>query len=355
MLDVLKRWIDGLFHDEESIILILILLIGVLLVVYFGQMMTPIIASMVLAYLLQGVVTQLTNRNVPHLVSVVIATVILLALEVVFVFLAVTLLFEQLNNLVQELPQLIVLLREQLTNIQQSYPELISQNRMDEWIALANAEIANLGQWAVSYSQANISNVMSFMVYLVLIPVIVFFFLKDKELILNWFGRLLPEERPLLNRVSVDMDKQMANYVRGKVVEMFIIGGVAFFVFSIFGLNYAALLGLLVGLSVIVPYVGAFLVTIPVALVAYLQWGWGGDFFWLMFWYVVIQVLDGNALVPLLFSEAVNLHPIAILMAIMFFGGIWGLWGVFFAIPLATLISAVLRAWPNNKKMELET
>jgi len=352
MFDVLKRWVDGLFHDEESIILIFILLVGVLLVVFFGQLMTPIIAGMVLAYLLQGAVKQLCSWRVPHIVAVVIATLALLALEVVFVFFGVTLLLQQLINLVQELPQLIVLLREQLANLQQGYPELINQARVDEWVDLANAGISNIGQWAVSYSQANIANVMSFMVYLVVVPVIVFFFLKDKDQILNWFGKLLPNERPLLNRVSVDMDKQMANYVRGKVIEMFIVGGVSFFVFTWFGLNYTALLGLLVGLSVVVPYVGAFLVTIPVALVAYLQWGWGGDFFWLLFWYVAIQVLDGNALVPLLFSEAVNLHPIAILVAILFFGGIWGMWGIFFAIPLATLISAVLNAWPNHKKIE---
>jgi putative permease len=62
---------------------------------------------------------------------------------------------------------------------------------------------------------------------------------------------------------------------------------------------------------------------------------------------VVIQGLDGNMLVPLLFSEAVNLHPVAIIIAILFFGGIWGLWGVFFAIPLATLIKAIIYAWPT--------
>ena len=65
--------------------------------------------------------------------------------------------------------------------------------------------------------------------------------------------------------------------------------------------------------------------------------------------YIVIQMLDGNVLVPLLFSEAVNLHPVAIIVAVLFFGGIWGLWGVFFAIPLATLIKAVINAWPKRE------
>jgi len=62
----------------------------------------------------------------------------------------------------------------------------------------------------------------------------------------------------------------------------------------------------------------------------------------------IIQALDGNLLAPLLFSEAVNLHPVAIIVAILFFGGLWGFWGIFFAIPLATVINAVVRAWPRS-------
>jgi putative permease len=66
--------------------------------------------------------------------------------------------------------------------------------------------------------------------------------------------------------------------------------------------------------------------------------------------YGEIQALDGNVLVPLLFSEVVNLHPVAIIIAILVFGGLWGFWGVFFAIPLATLVQAVLKAWPGRRE-----
>ena len=66
--------------------------------------------------------------------------------------------------------------------------------------------------------------------------------------------------------------------------------------------------------------------------------------------YFVIQFLDGNVLVPILFSEAVNLHPIAIIVAILVFGGLWGFWGVFFAIPLATLVKALINVWPIHEE-----
>jgi len=106
----------------------------------------------------------------------------------------------------------------------------------------------------------------------------------------------------------------------------------------------------LVGFSVIIPYAGAAVVTLPVLFVAYAQWGISSEFLYVLIAYSVIQFIDGNVLVPLLFSEIVNLHPVAIIVAVLFFGGLWGLWGVFFAIPLATLINAVINLWPETSK-----
>ena len=108
------------------------------------------------------------------------------------------------------------------------------------------------------------------------------------------------------------------------------------------------MLALTVGLSVLIPYIGAAVVTVPVALVAYFQWGFDSTFVWLIIAYFIIQFLDGNVLVPVLFSDVVNLHPVAIIVAILVFGGLWGFWGVFFAIPLATLVKALINVWPSR-------
>ena len=164
----------------------------------------------------------------------------------------------------------------------------------------------------------------------------------------NWLASFLPTQRAVLSSVWHEMDDQLANYVRGKVVEILIVGAAAYVLFAFMGLNYSVLLAIMVGFSVLIPYIGATLVTIPVALVGYVQWGLGTDFYTLVVAYLILQALDGNVLVPLLFSEAVNLHPVAIIVAVLVFGGLWGFWGVFFAIPLATLIKAILNAWPRN-------
>jgi putative permease len=163
-----------------------------------------------------------------------------------------------------------------------------------------------------------------------------------------WVRAHTPKDRGLVTQVWRDVDAQIGNYVRGKALEIVIVWSVTYVVFLLLGLPFALLLSMLVGLSVIIPYIGAAVVTIPVAVVAMVQFGGlGPEFWWVMIAYAIIQALDGNVLVPVLFSEVVSLHPVAIITAILVFGGIWGFWGVFFAIPLATVVSAVLRAWPR--------
>ena len=115
------------------------------------------------------------------------------------------------------------------------------------------------------------------------------------------------------------------------------------------GLKYSLLLSFICGVSVIIPYIGAFAATIPIILVGYFQWGTSAEFWYVIIGHLIIQVVDGNIIVPILFSDAVNIHPLAILIAILFFGSIWGLWGVFFAIPLAVFLNTLINIWPITK------
>ena len=130
--------------------------------------------------------------------------------------------------------------------------------------------------------------------YLVLVPLLVFFFLKDKNLILGWLRGFLPHDHSLAQQVWREVDRQMGNYVRGKFLEILVVWVATFVVFVAMGLQFAMLLALMVGLSVIVPYIGAVVVTVPVALVAFFQWGSGSEFLWLMGLYLFVQMLDGN-------------------------------------------------------------
>jgi putative permease len=234
-----------------------------------------------------------------------------------------------------------------LLELPKVYPDYVPEEFVKDLNIAIRTQVGAWGQVALAWSLSFIPNLLTLLVYLVLVPMLVFFFLKDKDAIFGWIGGFLPRDRTLAVRVWTEMHEQIGNYVRGKFLEVLISGTVAVVVFQFMGLNYAILLGALVGLSVIVPYIGAAAVTLPVMLVAYFQWGWGSQFAYVMVAYTLIQTLHGNVLAPLIFSEVVSLHPIAIIAALLVFGDLWGFWGIFFAVPLATLISAVISVWPR--------
>ena len=355
MKEVLTRWYQRYLSEEEAVILLVMLTVAFAVMLFFGDILAPVLVAVILAYLMQGVANVLRQRGLPGELSVAFSTLLFLGGFFAVLFGLAPLVWRQLVALVREAPAIIEAWRKVLVTLPEEYPVFFTQQQVNELTAAIQAEMASVGQILVTKGLSSIPSVLAAIVYLILIPLMVFFFLKDREQLTGWFASFLPAKRTLLERIWSELNLQFANYARGKGIEVLIIGGASYVVFAIFSLNYAALLGLLVGFSVIVPYIGAALVTIPVVVVAYFQFGVTPDFYWVVGAYLLIQVLDGNVLVPLLFSEAVNLHPVAIVIAVLFFGGLWGLWGVFFAIPLATLVNAILSAWPSSDSLAVSS
>ena len=338
------------FSDQEAVLLVMLLAAGLTVVVTMGPVLAPVLTAIVLAYLLQGLINALVKYRVPRLAAFISTYVLFLASQVAFLFVLVPLTWGQLVRLVNEqLPKMLVSANSFLNMLPERYPEIVSAEAAKELSGFTTKTVKDLVQSVLSFSLSNFENIMGLLIFLVLVPLLVFFFLKDKDRLVQWVVSYLPDNRPFISRVMTEMDVQISNYVRGKALEILICGIATYAGFMVMGVNYAALLSLLVGISVVVPYIGAVVVTVPVAIVAYFQFGWGSEFMWVMIVYGIIQGLDGNVLVPLLFSEAVNLHPVAIITAVLVFGGFWGVWGVFFAIPLATLIKAVFSSWPRQE------
>lgn len=349
---ILKSWGERYFFDDETVFFALLLAGLFALVIFFGQVLLPFLFALVIAFLLHGLVELLTRWKLPRLAAVLIAFGLFLGIGAGMLLWLLPLLWEQVIGLTRELPNILRMVQEWFFELQQRYPQILSEQYVNNLLSEVTRELRQAGQYVVSFSMASIPSMVAWMVYLVLVPILVFFMLKDERQLTGFVSSLLPKKRVLLSKIWKEMDAQIANYVRGKVIEILIVGIVSWISFAFLGLRYAELLGLMVGLSVVVPYVGAAVVTIPVVLVALFQFGWGSQFAWVVGVYLVIQALDGNVLVPLLFSEAVNLHPVSIILAVLIFGGLWGFWGIFLAIPLATLFKAVFISWPRASNGE---
>ncbi|MGM0481878.1 MAG: AI-2E family transporter [Pseudomonadota bacterium] len=348
MLSYLKQWYNRKFSDPNAITLFLLLVFTVAIVVFFGGLLAPILAALALAYLLDWPVSRLMSIGLSRLLATIITFTLFLAFAVLAAFTLIPIVWQQSTTLIIELPEMLANLQVWLHKLPEVLPNIIDQNQINELIQGLRGRAVGFGEQLLTLSYNSLINVVSIMVYLIVVPLLVFFMLKDRDQLLAHFSRLLPSNRQLISQVGQEMNLQIMNYIRGKSIEVVLVAVVSFVTFFAFDLRYAVLLSILVGLSVLIPYVGAAVVTVPVLLVALFQFGPTATFAWIAAAYLLIQILDGNLLVPVLFSEAVSLSPVYIIAAVVIFGGIWGFWGVFFAIPLASLVKAVLTAWSSG-------
>jgi putative permease len=345
--ELFNDWIKRVLPNAQAVSFAMLLLVGSLLVLSLGKMLMPVFAAGVIAYLLEGLVGFGERKQFPRLPVVIVVFLLFLAFVLFLLVAFLPLLYQQSVQLIEQLPAWINSGQMLVMQLPERYPTFITQEQIYELTAVVRRELIAWGQSMLTYSYASLVSFITLIVYLILVPLLVFFFLKDKDRILGWFSQYLPRDRYLSSRVWEEVDMQIGNYIRGKFFEVLVLLGVSYVTFSLMGLNYSLLLAVAMGVSVIIPYVGATLVTFPVVIVALFQWGVTDEFWYLVLAYTIIQALDAVVLIPLLFSEVVNLHPVAIIVSSLLCGGRWGFWGVFFAIPLATLVKAVLNAWPR--------
>jgi len=350
MIASIKSWFRDRFSHPDAVLIVIFLLVASTTIFFFGEMLAPVLGAIVIAYMLEALVQYFVKRSIPRIIGVFLSFFIFLAALLFIVIGIIPVVSKQVSNFLHDLPKIVSQGRDLLMNLQLEYPSLLNAEQVNNLVASAVSEFTSLGQSVLSISLASIPFLITIIIYFLLVPLLVFFFLKDKSLLLSWINSFLPKEKRVLQTVWKDVDGQIGNYIRGKFYEIVIVGTITYASFVLLGLSYAPLLGVLVGLSVVVPYIGAAVVTVPVLIAAYLEFGLSADFGWVVGIYAFIQALDGNVLVPLLFSDVVNLHPVAIIVAILIFGGLWGFWGVFFAIPLATLVKSLLAAWPSYER-----
>ena len=348
MLDELNKVFKKIFSNEETIVFSLAILLFFLIITYFGSILTPFLISVVVAYLLVGLQKKIQTYNIGQNASLIITFLIFIVTGAALIVWLVPLLYIQLQAFILDVPNLFNNFLDFMSDLPAKFPELVSSEQIAIFFQAVSEEISVIAQNIIKSSISGIQSTITILLYIILFPILVFFFLFDRKNIIDGVLKIIPGKREMFSNVWAEMDIQLSNYVRGKTIEIFIVGVVAAIIFSSLGLKYSALLSVLVGLSVIIPYVGAFLVTIPVVIVGLLQFGLGTQFYLLVGLYLLLQALDGNLLVPLIFSETVKLHPVVIILAVFIFGSMFGFWGVFFSIPIATFIKAVWNAWPSS-------
>jgi hypothetical protein len=201
-LELLKNWFKRSFSDPQVVILGLFLIIGFAVIIGLGKWLAPVFASLVIAYLLEAIVSRLQKLGMPRMPAVIIVFLLFMTLLLFLLFGLMPIITRQLTQLVQQLPDYIAQGQTLLKQLPQNYPQLVSEEQVSGIISQVGQEIAGIGQKALSWSLSSLGSVLTLVVYLVLLPVLVFFFLKDKELMLNWAGGHLPKGLSNLRHIS---------------------------------------------------------------------------------------------------------------------------------------------------------
>ncbi|NCX41813.1 MAG: AI-2E family transporter [Proteobacteria bacterium] len=319
MFEQVNKVLKNIFSNEETIIFSLAILLFFLVISFFGSILTPFMISIVVAYLLVGMQKKIQSYDVSANVALIITFSVFIITGAALLIWLVPLLYIQLQAFILDF----------ISGLPAKFPDLVSSEQISIFFQAVSEEVSAIAQNIVKSSISGIQSAITFLLYIILFPILVYFFLFDRKNIIEGFIKIIPGKREMLTNIWAEMDIQLSNYVRGKTIEIFIVGIAAAIIFASLGL------------------------TIPIVVVGLLQFGLGTEFYLLIGLYLLLQALDGNLLVPIIFSETVKLHPVVIILAVFIFGSMFGFWGVFFSIPIATFIKAVWNAWPSSPNNDL--
>jgi len=215
MLDIIRDWYNRNFSDPQAVILALMLLVLFGLLWLFGDILAPVVVALVLAYLLEGVVATTERWGVPRTLSVTIVLLLFVTLSLLVLFVVLPILSQQLTQVIREVPGMIAKGQEQLLQLPELYPEVFTVEQINTMIANFGTEVGNFGQTILSFSLARLGTIIVITVYVVLVPFMVFFALKDKDKLLGWASHFVPTRSELSFQVWREVDQKIANYIRG--------------------------------------------------------------------------------------------------------------------------------------------
>lgn len=306
------------------------------------QVLFPFVLGGLLAYLLAPVVKAVEKLGLSRLPSLVVVYVGLVGLSVLSVTFGYPALVRELTSLLSAIPEYAHKVEAALGQLERQYsnfylPESL-RSVVDQRISLAETGLLRL----VHQSADTLMGLMGHLFGLLLAPVLAFYLLKDWELISVGLKSLVPKKIRLdVSDLVRDMDEVVRGFIRGHLVVCALVGGLTALGSYLIGLPFALLVGIFAGVLDIIPFFGPIIGAIPAVALALLQ-SWQ-IILYTLFLFVLIQQVESNIITPKILGEAVGLHPIMIIFALLAGGQLWGIIGMVVALPLAAIIRVLAR------------
>ncbi len=330
-------------RKPETWVLGVIGIFSFMMVVWFSSALIPLFAALIIGYLLDPLVDRLVKLGVYRILAVALVMTGSVLLIALIIFAILPTVVEQLNQVANQIPELISTVEMWVAQAQAKLPDYISAENFQRFLERLQIQLESLLGGLITVLLAVAGGTIGGVVNAVIVGFMVFFLLKDKDVIWAYLLRVLPFLRNrTVMAVLADIDRQMGNFIKGKFIVVFLLFLLSTLVFWIYGLDFFLLLGIMTGLSTFIPYIGATVVGLPVVVAAFIQWGTLGKALLTFGVYTAIQIVDGNYMTPVIIGRETNIHPIGIILAILICGTLWGFWGIVFAVPAAVIVKSVL-------------
>src|SRR5690625_4617699 len=303
-----------------------------------GRILFPFIVAAFISYFLYPVVLKLHELNMNKAMAVIIIYLIFFAIVSITIYKAFPVFVRQLQDLSEQLPQLIVIYEDIIYSIYEStsfLPEVV-HDKISEFIIKIETAIEN----QLTRILNKLTNIFDFIIIITIIPVLVFYFLKDFSEMKQWFRKWMTRRSFFrAEEILATIDVSLGKYIRGQLIISLTIMIVTFIIYYILHIKYALILAAFLGLMNIIPYFGPIIGTIPALAIA-LTMSWKTALF-VFITSVVVQIVESSFLSPYIMGKSVQIHPIIIILALLIGAEIGGIIGMIIAIPTVTIFKAV--------------
>lgn len=300
------------------------------------RLLLPFIIASIIAYLLVPVIRFLNNHGFPNSIAILTMYTVFIMGSGFIIYIVYPLVLDQLEALVNQLPELATMYQDMVYElyVKTSFLPEIVHDQMDVFF---NSFEDRLDIWMNNWS-IDLPYLADIVILLMVIPVLVFYFLKDHEIMFTFFRKCLPyKHHRKLSLMLEAIDESLGNYIRGQVLVCLFVGLSSWLAFYLFGLEYAGVLGIVMGITNLIPYFGPIIGLIPVILISLSTAK--TTIFYAIIAVFVIQIIENNLISPFIVGKTTRIHPVAILLVLLVGGEFFGIIGMIIAVPLLTIVN----------------
>ena len=315
---------------------------------FLWRILLPFFIAGFLAYLLYPLISMLHRHNIHKGLAVLLIYIIFFG-GIGFLFYRVyPQVIHQMRDLTENFPQFIKMYDDVIYSIY-DFTSFLPENvhdKMDE--LLLNLE-NNLDQ-LLSKLVNGFMHIFDMIIIITVIPVLVFYFIKDHQLLNKFFGQFVSRKnRNSVGKMLHAIDEGLGGYIRGQLIVCLFVSLATLLVFRLLDGPYALLLSLLLGLTNLIPYFGPIIGAIPAVMIAYTISG--NLVLYVVITIFIIQIVEGNLLSPYIVGKSINIHPIAIIFVLLLGGELFGIAGMILAVPVLTILKVIVSHLPNLKSL----